>query len=238
MNCHKCGASNREDARFCTTCGSELLIPTKEEQQQAQDDRAKEQKDAVKSFIIGVCTCAFSIFIGIFLLPLSIIGIRYGIKSKNDIFGKVGIVLNIMNIFIQIISTFLVMPFMISVFKDLLDSDRYANKYICSDIEAVEVEDNIIFQLNKDKKFTLSYEYPDSNGVISGTYKINSYEVNTVKDVTEYTYEIKLNADSRVIDNELVDGDYQTKYSLKIKGEEVLLENTISNNKYTCKKAN
>ena len=26
--------------------------------------------------------------------------------------------------------------------------------------------------------------------------------------------------------------------SLKIKGEEVLLENTISNNKYTCKKAN
>lgn len=238
MYCHKCGANNREEARFCTTCGSELLIPTKEEQQQAQDDRSEEQKKGIKSFIIGVCTCAFSVFLGVLLIPLSIIGIREGIKSRNDIFGKVGIIINVANIFIQLVSTFLIMPFMVSVFKDLLDSNRYANKYICSDINDVEISDNIIFQLSKDKKFTLSYEYPDSNGVISGTYKINSYEVNTINDITEYTYEIKLNADSRVIDNELVDGDYQTKYKLTVTGDTATLENQISNNKYTCKKAN
>ena len=65
MYCHKCGASNKDEARFCTTCGSELLIPTKEEVVEQHEQANEDFKQGLKSLIISVCTCALSLFLGL-----------------------------------------------------------------------------------------------------------------------------------------------------------------------------
>lgn len=238
MTCHKCGANNKEEARFCTTCGSELLIPTKEEEREAEEKKKKDNSYSTKSLVIGVCTCAFSGFFGILMLPFSIWGIKLGIKSKNTQQGIAGLIINIVNVFIQLFATFILLPLIIFIFKDAFNSDRYAYKYICSDYGEVEITDNIIFELNKDKTFTLSYDYPDGSGIIKGKYSVQSVESTVNDEYTKHKYTIKLNADTRVIDNELIEGDYQTKYKLTIENNEITLENKISKNKYSCKKAN
>ena len=238
MTCHKCGANNKDEARFCTTCGSELLIPTNEEIEEGKEKRNAEKNNSMKSLIIGVSTCALSGFFGLLMLPFSIWGIMAGIKSSDTTHGKAGLVLNIVNILMQIISTLILVPLTLYTLKDLYSTERYANKYLCTDYGEVEITDNIEFELKKDKTFTLSYEYPDGKGVIKGKYSINSFRSVGMAEEKEYDYDIKLNADTRIIDNEFIEGDYQTEYKLTIAKKYILLENKISNNKYTCKKAN
>ena len=65
MYCHKCGAKIQEVARFCPTCGSELLIPTKEEVAEQHEQANEDFKQGLRSLIISVCTCALSLFLGL-----------------------------------------------------------------------------------------------------------------------------------------------------------------------------
>lgn len=234
MYCHKCGAKTQEGARFCSTCGSELLIPTKEEVVEQHEQANEDFKQGLRSLIISVCTCALSLFLGLLLLPLSIWGIYLGIKSKSSVIGKVGLIINILNIFIQVFSSIVFLPLLFRTFSNLTDSNRYTYKYVCTDYTETEITDNIIFDIRRDKTFELSYEYPDGSGLIKGNYRVNEYK--KINDTYEYVF--IFNADSRVIDNEEIEGNYQTKYKLSMNSNEITFENEISHNKYTCKRAN
>lgn len=115
MYCHKCGSNNKEDARFCSTCSSELIIPTKEQNYYEKKQYLEQNNNSMKSLIIGICSFVFSFFVGILLLPLSICGIRLGIKSKDTNIGLIGLILNIVNILIEFFSTFIIIKIIVTL---------------------------------------------------------------------------------------------------------------------------
>ena len=101
MKCNYCGADNKEDAKFCASCGAELKEKkkeTKKEEPKVEKVEVKEVKSepvkdgkATASLVLGIC----SLVIWCLTWILSLIGLILGIASKERS-GKrtAGIVIN------------------------------------------------------------------------------------------------------------------------------------------------
>lgn len=119
MKCNYCGADNKEDAKFCASCGAELKETkkkeTKVEVQEVKTEPVKVEKDtgvkdgkATASLVLGIC----SLIIWCLTFPLSLIGLILGIASKEKS-GKrtAGIVINAIGLFFSIICIIIVFMF-------------------------------------------------------------------------------------------------------------------------------
>ena len=101
MKCNYCGADNKEEAKFCASCGAELKETkkeTKKEEPKVEKVEVKEVKSepvkdgkATASLVLGIC----SLVIWCLTWILSLIGLILGIASKERS-GKrtAGIVIN------------------------------------------------------------------------------------------------------------------------------------------------
>lgn len=116
MKCNYCGADNKEDSKFCASCGAEL----KEKKKTTKKEEVKEEKVEVKtepvkttvtpvkttdgkataSLVLGIC----SLIVWCLTLPLSIVGLILGIVSKERS-GKrtAGIVINAITLVLSLI---------------------------------------------------------------------------------------------------------------------------------------
>ncbi|MBR5370485.1 MAG: zinc-ribbon domain-containing protein [Bacilli bacterium] len=121
MKCSYCGADNKEDAKFCASCGAELKEKKKKtEEVKVEKAEVKEVKKeptkvepvkdgkATASLVLGIC----SLLIWCLTFILSLIGLILGIASKERS-GKrtAGIVLNAIGLFLSTISIIVMFVF-------------------------------------------------------------------------------------------------------------------------------
>ena len=123
MKCNYCGADNKEESKFCASCGAELAAKKKTTKKTEEKVEVKEEKVETKpevkkepvkvdtnkvtdgkstaSLVLGICS--FVVFC--LMLPLSLIGLILGIASKERS-GKrtAGIVINAIALGLSIIS--------------------------------------------------------------------------------------------------------------------------------------
>ena len=113
MKCNYCGADNKEESKFCASCGAELKEKKKttkkeEEKVEVKTEPVKTTVTPVKttdgkataSLVLGIC----SLIVWCLTLPLSIVGLILGIVSKERS-GKrtAGIVINAITLVLSLI---------------------------------------------------------------------------------------------------------------------------------------
>ena len=136
MYCSNCGKELDSDAKFCTECGK--MIPTqKSSKESTTKETVKEENiqtttvtnipesnsKAVASLVLGI----ISIFIGVLIVPLPIVGLILGIlQKKKGGLAIAGIILNSLALFIAVIS-WLIIIFAISSKDYDYDNGYYYN---------------------------------------------------------------------------------------------------------------
>lgn len=149
MKCNYCGADNKEEAKFCASCGAELTARNEEaEKEETKIERVevKEKKEPVKmnttkdgkataSLVLGIC----SLIIWCLSLPLSLIGLILGIASKERS-GKrtAGIVINTICLIISTLCAIAIFMFGTAVNSAITEYNRSGS--IDNFFEALEKE--------------------------------------------------------------------------------------------------
>jgi hypothetical protein len=159
MKCNYCGADNKEEAKFCASCGAELKekkkTTKKEEKVEVKEeiktepvkvtptDKVKDGK-ATASLVLGIC----SLLIWCLTFPLSLIGFILGLASKERS-GKrtAGIVLNAIGLFFSIICGIIMLMFGAAVNAAVEEVNRSGNleeffETLEKEIEKAEEENN------------------------------------------------------------------------------------------------
>lgn len=239
MYCDKCGTTNSEQAKFCKACGSELLNNSFQQQNYNNNPQEKREKENGKiSIILGIISLILGPLLCLIAMPLSIVGTVLATKAKDK--GTIGLIINVISLLLSLIYIAIFSITIFYVLREMYTKNVYSNTYICGDyyegITLDKISNNIIFDLKKDNTFIIQYEYPDGSGKIEGSYKTTNIEYNS-NNTDSYKYTIELDATSRFIDNEKVEGPYQTEYIIEVNNNnEALIQNTISYSKYLCKK--
>lgn len=109
MYCSNCGNKLEEGALFCGNCGTK--VGAENNAIKSTSTEKKDSKDLI-SLILGICSFLLGWLLNIFMLPVSIVGLILGIKSKENGAKKIiGIILNILAILIEllVIVSFIIM---------------------------------------------------------------------------------------------------------------------------------
>ncbi len=158
MFCKNCGAENKEGSKFCTSCGTELVVDKKKTTKEEVKEEKKEEKvveakpvqpattktsekvtdgKATASLVLGICS--FVIFC--LMWPLSLIGMILGLASKERS-GKrtAGVVINITALVLSTLATIMVfLPF--GLFSSITTTNNTKNFFEQLEEKLEEIED-------------------------------------------------------------------------------------------------
>lgn len=259
MYCTKCGSPNAEGTKYCTSCGNELNnsnfnqqfnngnvnnlnsnVPNNQiyNNQNIAQKNNNDNKYGKTSMILGIVSISTSLIFSVFILPVSIVGIVLGAKSKNDSKGIVGIVLNSISIVLIILEIF-ALCFIFGLIFNEYSNYSYEGNYKCaayqSDVDVTKLTKDIDFQLADDKTFTMIQH--DNSGIssIKGTYNLVGTNFESTQNT--YTYTLNLNATERIVEGKTFSDPYTTQYSISFNDDdEIILMNTLSSNTYYCER--
>lgn len=240
MFCKKCGEKNKENSKFCISCGSNLTEETSSKPSTNEDNKIK-----VIS-IIGVILCFIPI-LNIIGLILAIIGLimcskfkkKNGTSSNYFIINIIGLIISIIETLIIIFVTFCV----ILAFKSYNNS--YIGKWNCSSYEdslnyAVETE------FKKDGTFTWARYNDAKNNSFTGTYTAKLIKSNN-RDPFSYEdydnqYDIDIKLDGFLLNGKNTDslpGFYKNlEADMYIDDDESIIYMKTTNKKLYCKRVN
>ena len=211
MKCNYCGKDNKEEAKFCASCGAEL----KEKKKETKKEETKEVKEiktepvkvenkeqvtdgkATASLVLGIC----GLLIWCLTFILSIIGLILGIASRERS-GKrtAGIVLNAIGLFFSTIS--IIVMFWFGAIVNTAINEFYRSGSIENFFETIEKE------IEKEKEESVNPPVITDSSKIVGDdnygyvkvpaswvvfHDIDNPNVYQYTDIGEYGYIITLN---------------------------------------------
>lgn len=202
MFCKNCGRVLKESDNFCPSCGmkKERIVTT----------NTKNTKSIV-SIVLGM----ISIFIPLLGLPLSIVGLVFGIKAKKEEKNSVGMILSIIGLVLSIlVISFFVLVVILAYNEEKRYGDRNYSDYsedfddffnhfdesfdesFNEDIEdSIEgykwksIDGSILYLYDDGKYIWYQSDNDHKDNYTEGTYKIKTKEdaVNYIaKDLSEY----------------------------------------------------
>lgn len=261
MYCKNCGNKLKENETFCGMCGNKVAIDNTNNisrnsnlnisdqdinqsnyysnqnlnNNQNFDKKNKNWKDNA-SFVIGVVSLIAVFIFQIFTIPLSIVGLVFGILAiKENKKYKVGLILNIMSLILAV-PVFMLYS---SILK-LSPANQVIGTWDCKNFSGTDVSSDYIvtIQLNKDKKFMWNKYNDAKNNHVIGTYEFEYLHKTNYSDNVFY-YQITLNGTEFVYNGEVQSDDYIAKYEmgLSINTTEAIMINTNSYNMYYCYKS-
>lgn len=239
MQCRNCGKVLNQGEKFCNNCGEKVENETsfafENDSNQINsniNNIAKSDNKRDISKIIGIISLVLVFIFQIFTIPLSIVGLVFGIKSfKQDRNNKTGMILNI-------ISLGLVIPIFIlysKIFANPVVGTWNCKKFTNGSYENAEYL--VTFELEKSNKFRWSKYSDGKNNYVIGKYEYADLH-KTNDDRTANYYSITLKGDEFVNNGVLQTEPYNAKYEMGIikNKNEAILMNTQTYNMYYCYK--
>ena len=243
MYCKNCGKTLSQEENFCTNCGAkvenEINSITESNIIQNQFDINNQYVDnnvkksnwkSTASLIIGIISLLLVFIFLIFTIPLSIIGIVFGIMGIKE--NKAGLVLNIISLVLPI-PLFLVYTSLLGIGSNpalgTWDCKAFNNGYN-DDLEYI-----VTMKLEENNKFIWSKYNDGKNNYVSGNYEfVDLYKTNPGG--TANYYSITLIGDEYVNDGILQTEPYKSEYEMGIikDADEAVLMNTKTYNIYYC----
>ena len=239
MYCKNCGNKLNENEKFCSNCGMTIesnlnnsKLPNMNDnsnnsnisnmntnsninnyQQQINSVSGKANKWKTISMVLGIIAIVLSFIFYFYTLPLSIIGLIFGIKAKKeDTKNSIGFIVNIVAIAITIIMTIIV--FVIDLPNNETNNYNNDNSYNDSNYGDYGETDGVKGNYSRDAFSGNSFEY--KTGYDSATFIFNkdsTFEVSYVNGATyKGTYEL-----------------YNGLY-ISVKADEIKNDTSINNN--------
>ena len=222
MNCSNCGTENKNDTKFCSNCGKELIV---------------KEGLGTASLVIGIIAILFSFIFTLLNLALSFTGLVLGIINKSKGGKKIsGIILNIIAIVLSVVMFFVYMFIGIGIlgaayneaFKngietierevDRQSSSNYVSGYYnCKSYDGSGASGSYIvsFDLKNDMTFKWS-KYGDSyKNYVKGTYTYKDLDKKNASGEYSY-YKITLDGDEFYKDGVKQSDPYASTYEFGI----------------------
>ncbi len=244
MYCSQCGNSVKSDANFCQHCGA--IINKKQEKStslepdfnkpypeqdplyHSNNNQPKEQNNGKISIIIGAITLILVFILQIFTIPLSIVGLVFGVKYYQQT-KKIGI-----GLILNIISLILALP--------IFYTPRFFNSvnpvmgtWNCGSLEN-STQYVITLKLNKDKTFIWNKYGDEKNNYVKGTFKATDLKKTNHSSQFSY-YSVSLDGEEFVQNGILQTEEYKSQYQMGISTEgskQAVLMNLTTYNTYYC----
>lgn len=254
MYCKKCGKVLNQEQKFCTNCGTKIEneINSSVENNVYQQTNSFQQQDVneqyvvsnntkeskwknTTSLVIGIISLILVFIFQILTIPLSIVGLVFGIISvKENKRNKVGLILNI-------ISLGLAIPILL-LYSNLLgiSSNPTVGTWDCKAYNNGNYEDLeyiITMNLEKNNKFKWSKYNDEKNNYVIGEYEFTDLHKTNNTGTVNY-YSIVLTGDE-IVDNGVLQTDpYKLKYEMGLtkNSNEAVLINAETYNMYYCHK--
>lgn len=262
MYCKNCGKVLNQEEKFCANCGAKVENETSfvvenniiennvnqnpevkqnfESQPQTNginlvdvNNTKKSNWKKTTSLVIGIISLVLVFIFQIFTIPLSIVGLVFGIISvKENKKNKVGLILNI-------ISLGLAIPILL-LYSNLLgmgsnptigtwDCKAFNNGYN-EDLEYI-----ITMKLEKNNKFKWNKYNDEKNNYVIGEYEFIDLHKTNNNGTASY-YSIILTGDEFVNNGILQTEPYKSEYEMGIikNSDEAILMNVQTYNMYYC----
>lgn len=186
------------------------------------------------SLVIGIISFVLVFIFQIFTMPLSIVGIVFGVLSlKDNKKYKIGLILNIISLVIAI-------PIFM-LYSNLLESKSDKPIIGTWNCKAFNNGNNknldyiVTMKLNHDGEFKWNKYNDEKNNYVIGTYEFENLHKTNSNGTTSY-YSITLTVDKFVNAGILQTQDYKSEYEMGIikDADEAILMNTGTYNMYYC----
>lgn len=259
MFCKNCGNELKQNEVFCGMCGSKVIIDNTSNisqnsnlnmhdqnisqtnydysQQSSSNNQNFNKKDNnwknVASFVIGVVSFVLVFIFQILTMPLSIVGLVFGILAiKENKKYKIGLILNI-------ISLVLAIPIYM-LYSNILKSapiNPAIGTWNCKSFDGTGAKGDYIvtMQLNNDNEFIWNKYNDAKNNHVIGTYEFKDLHKTNYGKTTNY-YQITLIGDEFVNNGKLQSDAYKSTYEMGIlkDTDEAILMNVNTYNMYYC----
>lgn len=251
MYCTNCGEKLKENANYCTNCGK--IVDNKVNYDRTISSEQQTQNNIqTASLIIGIVSI-FSVFIfNVFVIPLAVMGLILGLRSKKKI--NVSVILNIMAIILAIV-IFVIFVFLIINVDDYIEDDsgsssrepyiqeRESNssvigKWYLYDNNQIYEDNYFLFNMNN--TYTWVYENESYIGNYTIEYGITQRDGSRkYSDNQGYSYynvvliPISLRDSSGNIQNSNLE---KTEFVIGVNGNNMKAINTLTNDSFTLQK--
>lgn len=195
---------------------------------------------ALASLIIGIVSLVLGIVIGMFIIPIAIIGLMLGIVNVCQGGKKyAGIIINSVAFFLSFLWTFILMT-IFAIIAGIAASSNVFEFQINHGEEEIVEERTIVGEwncsLNDEEEYLISAsfnnykfvwaKYGDAdNNYVSGTY--------TYDDYLGY-YRLSLVGEQVIINSEDMEEEYKVNYKVTFDEDKLVLYNNSTNNTYYC----
>ena len=211
MFCTKCGDRLKSDAKFCTKCGAKI-------------EQNKTNGYAIVSLVIGFISLFLCFTISVFVIPLAIIGLIFGLACKEKCSEKkAGIIMNVISIIIPIV--ILIVIILLLFFKVLtfpvVESNDYTDIYGTWNCKVNNSNEyNIVLSFGNSSDYTLN-PYNNYNSIAFGKY------IYVDDNITLFG--------ESVLNNGIIDEDNTVIiFTISTKDNHLILENKSSSLTYIC----
>jgi len=239
MYCKNCGNNLNQGEKFCTNCGTR--IDNIQNQQGSINNINTQIKSSWKNtvaLVIGIISLVLVFIFQIFTIPLSIVGIVFGILSlKNNKKHFVGLILNIASLVLAVpILIFYSFVFDIPLYNQ--NVNPAVGIWNCKSFNNGNFEelDYIIsMELDNDYRFKWSKYNDGSNNYVVGNYEFKDLNKTNNAQTADY-YSIKLIGDKYVSDGVIQTEKYSSEYEIGIlrDSNEAIMINPYTYNMYYC----
>lgn len=106
MYCKNCGKQIENDATFCKYCGTKVNEIVAEKKVESKPTYQHTEQNRAESPVIGILSIIFSFFIAIIGCILGIIGLQSYKEKPNITNCKIGLVISIVSIILEVIAIF------------------------------------------------------------------------------------------------------------------------------------